>query len=114
MLFENLKNIASVKFSNSKFIKDAYSLSYGIFLAQLIGLISMPIVTRLYEPSDFGRFSFTMALVGIFGFMGTFRLEAIIPSVKNKIESLIIVQAIFIISIIFTISVMVVFLIIKI
>jgi O-antigen/teichoic acid export membrane protein len=102
-----LKNSAiNLKLYNnqkSKFIADSFSLSYGIFIAQIIGLISMPIITRLYSPEDFGRFAFIMALVGIFGFVGTFRLEAIIPSVPHKNDALIIVQMIIILSIILTI-----------
>lgn len=102
-------NYAKLIPQKSKFITDSFSLSFGVFIAQIIGLISMPIITRLYLPEDFGKYAFIMALVSIFGFIGTMRLEAIIPSVSKKIDSLLIVQMIIILS--FIVAVITIFII---
>lgn len=47
----------------------------GTTIAQIVGLATMPILTRIYDPDAFGRFGVYYALITIFGALSTGRLE---------------------------------------
>lgn len=52
--------------TRSKFFKDVATLMSGTAIAQMIGLLLMPIISRIYTPEDFGVFGSFIALTGIF------------------------------------------------
>jgi len=58
--------IALKRLSASRFFRDVATVMTGTTLAQIIGLILMPVISRLYSPQDFGMFGSFLAIVGIF------------------------------------------------
>ncbi|MFK8069030.1 MAG: oligosaccharide flippase family protein [Gammaproteobacteria bacterium] len=57
----------------------------GTAISQLLALLSTPLLTRLYTPSEFGAYSVFVAAVSILGATSCFRYELAIPlEKKNK------------------------------
>lgn len=48
---------------NNKIIKNSLILINGTVISQIINVIMSPIMSRLYEPSDFGKYSSITAIV---------------------------------------------------
>lgn len=63
---------------SSQHVGAVVRLSSGIGLAQLIALVTGPVVTRLYNPSDYGSMAIYVSLVAIISSMATGRYEAAI------------------------------------
>jgi O-antigen/teichoic acid export membrane protein len=61
------------KYLNNASLKGIVTLSSGTFLTQIIGLISIPILSRLFEPKDFGVF---------YSFVGVLQFSVLIASLK--------------------------------
>jgi O-antigen/teichoic acid export membrane protein len=61
--------------SNNPLYKGALILGSGTAVAQLIGIVSMPIITRLYTPSDLGVLAVYSSVLAIFGIGATLRYE---------------------------------------
>lgn len=78
----------------------SYLLS-GTVSAQLILLISLPLLSRLFTPHDFGIFTFLTSITSVIVPVATLRLEsaAMLPSSHNRSSALFIIS---IASIIFT------------
>jgi O-antigen/teichoic acid export membrane protein len=55
--------------------KGALILGSGTAVAQLIGIVTMPIITRLYAPSDLGILAVYSSILAIFGVGATLRYE---------------------------------------
>ena len=69
----------------SKFSRDVLTLIAGTGIANLIPIIIIPILTRLWSPNDFGLFALYMAIVGILATLSTGRVDlALILPKKNK------------------------------
>lgn len=66
------------------------ALLSGTTIAQVLGLACMPLLTRIYEPSAFGRFGIYFAMVAIFGTLGTgrFELTTILPESISEAKKL--------------------------
>lgn len=62
-------------------------LSGGTLFGQLILLITMPLLTRLFTPEDFGLFGVLSALNGIFGLIMAGRYEFAIPLAAKDDEA---------------------------
>jgi O-antigen/teichoic acid export membrane protein len=62
-------------------------ISGGTFLGQLILLLAMPLLTRLFTPEDFGLFGVLGALSGIFGLIMAGRYEFAIPLAAKDEEA---------------------------
>lgn len=54
------------RFSKSRFFRDVATVMSGTTLAQIIGLLLMPVISRLYSPQNFGMFGSFLAIIGIF------------------------------------------------
>ena len=87
---ELLKNINWEKFSELKNRILSDSLSKGIFIiasgsviGQLIGIITAPIITRLYSPADFGALGLFSSILAILAIAGGFRYDIALPLAKN-------------------------------
>lgn len=75
-----LKNFSiSQKNSNNSIFKNMLILATGAGFAQLINFVSMPIVTRIYSPSDIGILSIFLAVVGILVPLSTLKYSIPIP-----------------------------------
>lgn len=58
-------------------------LLIGPGVAIIIGILAGPIISRLYDPADFGLYSLLIALVGVGAVTGTLRFEQLIPSCQD-------------------------------
>lgn len=59
----------------SPFVKNILKLSSGSLVAQMIGLLTMPIVTRYFDPTAFGLLGVFTAIVGVAGVNASLRYE---------------------------------------
>ena len=53
--------------STSSLYKGVLILGFGTVMAQLVGILSMPIITRLYTPSDLGVLAVYSSILAIIG-----------------------------------------------
>ena len=60
---------------NNPLYKGVLILGSGTAVAQMIGIITMPIITRLYTPSDLGVLAVYSSILGIVGVGATLRYE---------------------------------------
>jgi len=72
----------------SNFAKNVALVSAGTALAQFMGVLFSPILTRLFTPDEFGIFMLYNSFLGVFLIIGTFKYENCIPIAQNKIVSI--------------------------
>lgn len=72
------KNISLLK-SPSSLWRGIFTVGFGTAIAQLINIISTPILTRLYTPSDFGIFALFGSIIAILVVAASLRYEFAIP-----------------------------------
>ena len=60
---------------NNPLYKGVLILGSGTAVAQLIGIVTMPIITRLYTPADLGVLAVYSSVLAIFGVGATLRYE---------------------------------------
>jgi len=82
LLEKNLQNIYS-KFRNNNYITQIITLMSGTMIAQIITFAFMPILTRLYSPSEFGVYAVFIAVVGIFGSISSLKYDQAIMLPKS-------------------------------
>lgn len=70
-----------------KFLREVATLAGGTAFAQAINLVSLPILTRLYGPGDFGIFAVFTAAVAILGVFCTLKYENAIIAVESDQEA---------------------------
>lgn len=82
-LFSRLKIYIARKWnsedSGGSIFKNMMILASGVGAARVLTLFTAPIVTRIYQPDDFGVLSFLGALAGILVPFGTLRYSMAIP-----------------------------------
>ena len=64
-------------------VRASVTLSSGAILGRVISILSMPLITRLYDPEDFGIFSVCLSLVMIISPFLTFKYILAIPLPSN-------------------------------
>ncbi|MBT1450698.1 oligosaccharide flippase family protein [Glaciecola sp. XM2] len=69
---------------NSRFVKQVSKLASGTALAQIINIVTLPLLTRLYSPSDFGVFAVFLASVAILTSISTLKYENSILDAGNN------------------------------
>ena len=84
----------------SSFIKNISTLVIGTALVQVINIISLPILSRLYTPEDFGLFAIFLALSSIFSILISLRYDNAILIVKHDSESKILARLSFVLALI--------------
>lgn len=74
----------------SDFAKNVVRLGSSSIVAMAISLLSLPIITRLYSPDDFGQFQLLLSTVGLFSVISSFRYEMaiVLPSSKSEANSI--------------------------
>lgn len=68
----------------NSFFRHVFVLSGASVLAQLINIASMPILSRLYSPEDFGVLSLFTSVVGMFATVSGFRYYLVLPLVRRE------------------------------
>lgn len=74
----------SLYLENNNFIRHVTILSGASVVAQLINIVSMPIVSRLYSPNDFGVLALYSSIVGLLATISGFRYYLVIPLVRRE------------------------------
>ena len=107
----NLYNFLSYKLNKSYFYKKYIRKSKRLFtsslISKLITIVSLPLITRLYNPDNFGVYTGFAAIVGIINPIATLRYERAIVITKSKEERLKIVTAAFSITLLISLLVLI-------
>lgn len=69
-----------------KFLNNVLKLSSFSSIGQLISVISLPLITRLFSPADFGFYSMFIAAVSLVGICGTGMYHQVIVITDNSKE----------------------------
>ncbi len=81
--------------TKSEFIKNVFTLLSGASVAQIITLIAIPILTRIYTPEDFGYIAIYLSVANIVAAISTGRYELAIMLPKKRQEALAIFKGTF-------------------
>ena len=71
----------------SEFIKNVAVLMTGTMIAQVLGYVFAPVITRLYTPEEAAELGLFIRIVGIVAAFATLRYELALPIVKNDAHS---------------------------
>lgn len=71
----------------SEFTRNILNLASSSTFAILISLLTLPIITRLYEPSVFGEFQLLLSILTLFSVISTFKYEMAIALSKSDKEA---------------------------
>ena len=71
------------KFTQSATFQNITKLTSGTILAQIIPILAIPILTRIYTPDAFGILSIFMAIAAIITISSSLRYEIAIPQAKD-------------------------------
>jgi lipopolysaccharide exporter len=75
-------------FPQGKFLHNLSVVMTGTAIAQLFGLVMMPVVSRLFTPADFGIFGTFYSVVGVWGAVITLGYSQVVVLPKQKEEAL--------------------------
>lgn len=78
----------------SDFVKNVFTLLSGATIAQVIALITIPVLTRLYTPEDFGYIAIYLSITNIIAAVSSGRYELAIMLPKKKEDALAIFKGI--------------------
>jgi teichuronic acid exporter len=93
-----------------KYIKDIFFQGSGNSIAQMISILILPILSRIYNPEDFGIFNIFTQFTALMGILLTFRLEYFVLLNKSNIEISCYLKKIFSLSLILTLFYSIIFL----
>ena len=80
MMFAKIKTLLS---RQDSFLRNVAVLSSASVVAQVINVLSMPLISRLYSPSDFGTLALFSSVVGILSTVSGFRYYLVIPLLEQ-------------------------------
>lgn len=81
MVFKNIQKFIP----KSEFVKNILTLLTGTTIAQIVPIVVMPILTRLYSPIEFGELGIFISIAGLISVIATLRYElAIILPKKDE------------------------------
>ena len=83
----------------SGFLRDNFRLLSGSVFSQVIAIIFIPIIGKLFSPQDFGDFSLVMATISIIVIISTLQLERAILIAESNAEAIYIISLILISSV---------------
>lgn len=86
ILFQSIRERINAKIgfgSEGEITRNMLKLITGDGFARIIGLITTPIITRIYLPDHMGVLSVFVALISIIAPLGTFRYSTAIPLPRN-------------------------------
>ena len=70
--------------SKSRFFQSIFILAGGTALAQALGVLFSPLLSRLYTPEDFGSFAFYISVLSVLLVISSLRYELAIPLPGNE------------------------------
>lgn len=71
------------KLKNNLFYQNIAVVTGGNAAAKIIGILTAPIITRLYSPEDYGIFSILISITGIAGSLATLRYAVTVPLARD-------------------------------
>ena len=70
--------------NGSRFRRNFLKIAKANIFAQLLSIIFLPILTRLYTPDEYGVLALFTSLLGFIAAFATFRLDWSIPNASSK------------------------------
>jgi len=83
----------------SSYLKNIATLMSGTLAAQVISLAAIPVITRIYDPTEFGAFSFLLSIATIIGLVSSLKYDQAIMLPKYKLDTEALVKLSFILTI---------------
>ncbi|MFT4524129.1 MAG: lipopolysaccharide exporter [Bacteroidia bacterium] len=77
------------------FLHNVFKMMGGSFVGQLIPFLTLPILTRFYEPDDFGTLTIFVTIYTLIGAVSTLKLEFALVGIKDESEARLTVKLIF-------------------
>lgn len=87
-----------------KFLHNVFTLSFGVLLSQIIGLVFIPVLSRLYSPELYGEFSIFVGISQLFITISTMKYEKALLISEQKDSNIIIMLIIILVFFISLIS----------
>lgn len=86
-LIKNLKRTFSRLKKQNTFISNISVLMIGIVIAQALGILISPVLTRLYDPADFGVYSLYTSILSVLTVFASMRFETALALPEDDKES---------------------------
>lgn len=93
----------------SSFSKSAFTLAGGTAVSQLIPIVSLPVITRIYNPLEIGQYSLYYTIAGLFIVVVFLKYDAaiVLPPKKQESQAFAIVHLSFLLLILFSFALLV-------
>lgn len=75
------------KIQSSPFVRSVIVLMTGTVVAQLLGYLTYPILTRIFTPSEMGDLGYFNRIIGFIAAIATARYELSLPIVKQNFDA---------------------------
>ena len=89
-------------------IADISRIASGQFIAQLMLLISLPFITRYYNPEEFGVFAIFSAITWILVVFSTGKVESLIITMQNKEQAVALTTGVLLIVLVASLTIVVI------
>jgi len=89
-------------------IADISRIASGQFIAQLMLLISLPFITRYYNPEEFGVFAIFSAITWILVVFSTGKIESLIITMQNKEQAVALTTGVLLIVLVASLTIVVI------
>jgi O-antigen/teichoic acid export membrane protein len=73
--------------SGNPMLKGIFLIGGGSILAQMVGILSTPIITRLFSPEDFGLFAVYLSITSVITIVASLRYELAIPIPRDEADA---------------------------
>ncbi len=89
-------NKIKTKLTKNEFNKNVFTLMFGTALAQVIPFLLSPIISRLYTPEAFGKYSLFISISGLLAIISTgkYEMAIILPKYDRYAYHLVILSSI--------------------
>lgn len=78
----------ATRLASSPIFRDASKLGGGALVSQIIYFAGVPLILFLYDPADFGLYSFIYTSLLLIGTLGTWKIERLIVVVPSRTNSI--------------------------
>ena len=85
--YNKTKSKLQKKFPKASFVRNVSILAGGTVIAQVLGVIALPFITRLYTPEDFSVLAIYSALLTMIGGIACLRFEIAISIPEDESEA---------------------------
>ncbi|MFC1755878.1 lipopolysaccharide biosynthesis protein [Patescibacteria group bacterium] len=107
MKLKGYKKFISDQINKNMFRKNVLTLFTGSFVSQVVLLITMPIITRIYNPEQFGKLAIFLSIVSLISIVATGQYELAIPIPRKEEDSRKLTSLTMLLSFLFSLSLMI-------